>query len=134
MSTAPATLDKASILAKIQHKMAAMPKTPPEDSLLLRVLVQLMVIVGIIAMDVAAETSLSWWTIPLSIAGATWSWYHRYDRNIGVKFALAFAMVGALAYFVWHLVGSINDTRLVLAELLIQMQTIHTFDLPRRKD
>jgi transglutaminase-like putative cysteine protease len=134
MSTAPATLDKASILAKIQHKMAAMPKTPPEDSLLLRVLVQLMVIVGIIAMDVAAETSLSWWTIPLSIAGSTWSWYHRGDRNIGVKFALAFAMVGALGYFVWHLVGSINDTRLVLAELLIQMQTIHTWDLPRRKD
>jgi protein-glutamine gamma-glutamyltransferase len=60
MSTAPATLDRASIFAKIQHKMAAMPKTAPEDSLLLRVLVQLMVIVGIIAMDVAAETSLRW--------------------------------------------------------------------------
>ena len=27
-----------------------------------------------------------------------------------------------------------NDTRLVLAELLVQMQVIHTFDLPRRKD
>jgi protein-glutamine gamma-glutamyltransferase len=134
MSTAQANLPTASILAKIQHKIAATPKTPPEDSLLLRILVQLMVIVGVIAMDVAAETHLSWWTIPLSITGATWSWYHRYDRNIEVKFALAFAMVGALGYFVWHLVGSINDTRLVLAELLIQMQTIHTFDLPRRKD
>ncbi len=132
MSTA--NLPTTNILAKIQHKIAATPKTPPEDSLLLRILVQLMVIVGVIAMDVAAETNLSLWTIPLSIAGATWSWYHRYDRNIGVKFGLAFAMVGALGYFVWNLVGSINDTRLVLAELLIQMQTIHTFDLPRRKD
>ena len=111
-----------------------MPKTSPEESLLLRVLVQLMVVIGIIATDVAAETNLSLWAIPLSIIGATWSWYHRHDRNIGVKFGLALAMLGALGYFVSHLVGSLNDTRLVLAELLVQMQVIHTFDLPRRKD
>ncbi len=123
-----------SLFANIQQQMAAMPKMPPEDSLLLRILVQAMVSVGIMATDVAAETQLSWWAMPLSIAGATWSWYHRRDRNIGVKFALALAMVGALGYFVVHLVGSINDTRLVLAELLVQVQTIHTFDLPRRKD
>jgi protein-glutamine gamma-glutamyltransferase len=134
MSTSPATGSSATILSKIQQQMAAMPKIPPEDSLLLRILVQLMVIVGIIATDVAAETSLSLWAIPLSITGAIWSWYHRRQRNIGVKFALAFGMVGALGYFVWHLLGSINDTRLVLAELLVQVQTIHTFDLPRRKD
>ncbi len=111
-----------------------MPKISPEDSLLLRILVQSMVSVGILATDVAAETQMSWWAIPLSIAGATWSWYHRRDRNIGIKFALAFAMLGALGYFVSHLIGSANDTRLVLAELLVQVQTIHTFDLPRRKD
>jgi protein-glutamine gamma-glutamyltransferase len=123
-----------SILANIQQQMAAMPRIPPEDSLLLRILVQSMVSVGIMATDVAADTQLSLWAIPLSIAGATWSWYHRRDRNIGVKFGLAFAMVGALGYFVVHLLGSANDTRLVLAELLVQVQTIHTFDLPRRKD
>jgi protein-glutamine gamma-glutamyltransferase len=123
-----------SLLAKIQHQMAKMPKAPPEDSLLLRVLVQSMVVVGIIATDVAAETHLSLWAIPLSIIGATWSWYHRRGHNIGAKFGLALAMLGALGYFVAHLVGSMNDTRLVLAELLVQMQVIHTFDLPRRKD
>jgi transglutaminase-like putative cysteine protease len=123
-----------SIVGKFRQQMAAMPKTAPEDSLLLRVLVQLMVVVGIIATDVAAETQLSLWAIPLSMLGATWSWYHRHDRNIGVKFGLALAMLGALGYFIAHLVGSMNDTRLVLAELLVQMQTIHTFDLPRRKD
>jgi transglutaminase-like putative cysteine protease len=121
-------------IAKIQRQMAMMPKIAPEESLLLRVLVQSMVVVGIIATDVAAETTLSWWAIPLSIVGATWSWYHRHGRNIGAKFGLALAMLGALGYFVAHLVGSINDTRLVLAELLVQMQVIHTFDLPRRKD
>jgi transglutaminase-like putative cysteine protease len=111
-----------------------MPKTPPEDSLLLRILVQSMVVVGIIATDIAAETQLSLWAIPLSILGATWSWYHRHGRNIGAKFGLALAMLGALGYFASHLIGSVNDTRLVLAELLVQMQVIHTFDLPRRKD
>jgi protein-glutamine gamma-glutamyltransferase len=122
------------MLANIQRQMATMPRIPPEESLLLRILVQLMVVIGIIATDVAAETQMSLWAVPLSILGATWSWYHRHSRNIGAKFALALAMVGALSYFVWHLIGSINDTRLVLAELLVQMQTIHTFDLPRRKD
>jgi transglutaminase-like putative cysteine protease len=129
-----ATERSTSLLAKIQRQMAMMPKTVPEESLLLRVLVQAMVVVGIIATDVAAETNLSLWAIPLSIIGATWSWYHRHGRNIGAKFGLALAMLGALGYFVAHLVGSINDTRLVLAELLVQMQVIHTFDLPRRKD
>jgi transglutaminase-like putative cysteine protease len=114
--------------------MALRPQTVTEESLLLRVLVQSMVIVGIIATDVAAETQLSLWAIPVSLMGATWSWYHRHDRNIGMKFGLALAMLAALGYFVAHLVGSINDTRLVLAELLVQMQAIHTFDLPRRKD
>jgi transglutaminase-like putative cysteine protease len=123
-----------SSFANIQQQMAMMPRTLTEESILLRVLVQLMVVVGIIATDVAAETQMSLWAIPLSIVGATWSWYHRHGRNIGAKFGLAFAMVGALGYFVSHLVGSMNDTRLVLAELLVQMQTIHTFDLPRRKD
>jgi transglutaminase-like putative cysteine protease len=128
------TTHSSAIFAKVRQQMAAMPKTAPEDSLLLRVLVQSMVVVGIIATDVAAETQLSLWAIPLSIVGATWSWYHRYGRNIGAKFGLALAMVGALGYFVSHLIGNIHDTRLILAELLVQMQVIHTFDLPRRKD
>lgn len=123
-----------SFLTNIQQQMAALPAIAPEDSILLRVLVQAMVSVGIVATDVAAETQMSLWAIPLSMAGATWSWYHRRDRNIGMKFALALAMLGALGYFISHLLGSINDTRLVLAELLVQVQTIHTFDLPRRKD
>ncbi len=133
MSSSSATA-RNSIFAKIQQQMAMMPKTTTEESLLLRVLVQSMVVVGIIATDIAAETQMSLWAIPLSMLGATWSWYHRHGRNIGAKFGLALAMLGALGYFVANLIGSINDTRLVLAELLVQMQVIHTFDLPRRKD
>lgn len=106
----------------------------PEESILLRVLVQALVIVGIIATDLAAQTQMSVWAVPLSIAGATWSWYRRRDRNIPAKFLIAIGMLGALFLFFGNLFQQLNDTRLVLAELLILLQVLHSFDLPRRAD
>ncbi|PSB03687.1 transglutaminase TgpA family protein [Merismopedia glauca] len=105
-----------------------------EDSIWLRVLVQALVSVGIIATDVAAQTQMSLWAIPLSIIGAIWSWYRRRQKNITIKFFLAMAMIAAMAAFFKNLIGNLNDTRLVLAELLVQLQVLHSFDLPRRKD
>ena len=116
-----------------------MPKVEPENSLLLRVLVQALVVVGIIATDVAGETfgtpdSISVWAVPLSIVGGAWSWYRRRDRNIPTKFCIALGMLAALAFFLWRIREELNDTRLVLAGLLIHLQVLHSFDLPRRKD
>lgn len=95
--------------------------------------------VGIIATDVAAADAtdaigVSLWAVPLSIGGAAWSWYRRRRRNIAVKFGIAIAMLLALAIFFARLVAERNDTRIALAELLIQLQVFHSFDLPRRKD
>jgi protein-glutamine gamma-glutamyltransferase len=109
-------------------------QTQVEDSVLLRVLVQILVSVGIIATDIAAQTQMSLWAIPLSIIGAVWSWYRRRRRNITIKFFLAMAMIAAMAAFLKNLIGNLNDTRLVLAELLVQLQVLHSFDIPRRKD
>ena len=121
-----------------QRLRQKLPKTKSswtiEDSLWLRVLVQTLAIVGIIATDVAAETQISFWAVPLSIVAAIWSWYHRRKRNIGVKFLLAIGMLVALFAFFGRLFQQQNDTRLVLAELLIQVQVLHSFDLPRRQD
>ncbi|MEM1171676.1 MAG: DUF3488 and DUF4129 domain-containing transglutaminase family protein [Cyanobacteria bacterium P01_H01_bin.35] len=127
------------ILGPLWRQIEAAPKPVPEDSILLRVMVQALVIVGIIAVDVAAgvatdELPLTFWAAPLSIIGAIWSWYNRYKRNVPAKFCLAIGMLLALAAFLSRLVGELNDTRLVLAELLIQLQVLHSFDLPRRKD
>ncbi|PSB33604.1 transglutaminase TgpA family protein [Stenomitos frigidus] len=110
--------------------------TPPdvEESLLLRVLVQALVLVGIAATDVAASTGMSFWAVPLSLMGAFWSWQHRHKRNTAAKFCIAIGMLLALAAFFVGLRGELNDTRLVLAELLVQLQVLHSFDLPRRKD
>lgn len=116
------------------QRMNMMPVAVAENSILLRVLVQALVIVGIIATDIAAETQMSFWAIPLSMVGATWSWYRRRDRNIALKFLLAMGMLLAMGLFFGNILAQSNDTRLTLAELLIQLQVLHSFDIPRRKD
>ena len=105
-----------------------------EESILLRVLVQALVVVGIIATDIAARTQVSFWAIPLSIIAAIWSWYSRRQRNLTAKLLIAVGMLLAMTAFFGNLFGSLHDSRLVLAELLIQLQVLHSFDLPRRKD
>jgi transglutaminase-like putative cysteine protease len=121
---------------QLRSRLKSLPASEPEDSVLFRVLTQALVSLGILATDIAAETHLSVWAIPLSMAGAAWSWYGRRKRNIPTKFLLAIAMLGVLGAFFSRLLssGQLNDTRLLLAEFLIQIQVLHSFDLPRRKD
>lgn len=127
-------LRRLPVFSQLWQRLQAMPVQETENSIWLRVLVQGLVIVGIVATDIAAETQTSFWAVPLSIVGATWSWYHRRDRNIAVKFLLAIGMLLAMGVFFGNLLAQLNDTRLILAELLIQLQVLHSFDLPRRKD
>jgi protein-glutamine gamma-glutamyltransferase len=105
-----------------------------EDSVWLRIFVQSLVSVGILATDIAATTQNGFWAIPLSIVGATWSWYCRRRRNVVAKFGIAFGMLGVLGVFLSQLLSNAGDSRLLLAGLLIQLQVLHTFDMPRRKD
>lgn len=135
-------LGRMSVLSQLWQRLQAMPPPQTENSLWLRVLVQALVIVGIIATDITttvysdqqAQIPISLWAVPLSIVGATWSWYRRRDRNIAVKFFLAIGMLLAMGVFFRNLLANLNDTRLALAQLLIQVQVLHSFDLPRRKD
>ncbi len=137
-SSTPALLN-LPVLKQIWLRLEEQPRPEPEDSLLLRILVQALVTVGILATDLAAADSadtlrISLWAVPVSALGATWSWYQRRKRNIPVKFCIAIAMLIALGVFFVRLWGERNDTRLALATLLIHLQVFHSFDLPRRKD
>lgn len=110
-----------------------------EDSIVLRVLVQVLVTLGISSVAIAAAgvTDTSTWNllaIPLSAVGAFFSWRRRRYRNVAIKFFIAIGMLIALAAFFNRLIEQPGDTRIVLAELLIQLQVLHSFDLPRRKD
>lgn len=120
----------------IIEQIKSFPPPKTEESILLRILVQTMVIIGIIATDVAArgESMMSLWAIPLSILGAVISWRRRKKKNISLKFGLAIAMIVTLVIFLGNLLESLLDNRLVLAEFLVQLQVLHSFDLPRRKD
>ncbi|MBD2580390.1 transglutaminaseTgpA domain-containing protein [Oscillatoria sp. FACHB-1406] len=119
---------------QLQQRLASLPPLETEESIVLRAMVQLLVAVGIVATDVAGGTWMSLWAIPLSLVGGVWSWRNRRKRNIAAKFFIAIGMLIALAAFFIKLFENLNDTRLVLAELLIQLQIFHSFDLPRRKD
>jgi protein-glutamine gamma-glutamyltransferase len=124
------------IPAPIASRLRATSPLPPEDSLLLRLLAQGLVSIGILATDLVVETHMGWWAVPLSFLGAAWSWRQRRSANIAVKFLLAIGMLLALVAFFSNLVAGqqMNDTRLALVSLLIQVQVLHSFDLPRRKD
>jgi transglutaminase-like putative cysteine protease len=127
------------LLRQIWQRIQSQPLPEPEDSIPLRVLVQGLVTVGIVAIDVAAADStdtigLSLWAVPVSTVGAVWSTYRRRKRNIPVKFCIAIGMLLALALFFMRIWVERNDTRIALATLLIHLQVFHSFDTPRRKD
>lgn len=121
-------------LARLQQRLSELPTPETEDSLLFRLLVQVLVAIGIIATDVVAGSWTSVWAVPASFAGAAWSWRQRRERNIAVKFLIAIGMLVALFAFFGRLINDLGDTRLALAQLLIHLQVLHSFDLPRRKD
>ncbi len=132
---------KPKSFADLVAQLRNFPKPQSEDSVLLRALVQLLVVVGIIATDVASEGNMIWFgwpisvlAVPLTLLGGVWSWQNRQKANVGAKFFIAIGMLGMLLLFFRNLYANLNDTRLVLAELLIQLQILHSFDLPRRKD
>ncbi|MEO0409927.1 MAG: transglutaminaseTgpA domain-containing protein, partial [Cyanobacteria bacterium P01_A01_bin.135] len=111
----------------------------PEHSLRLRLYVQALVSVGIIATDVTSADAadalgISFWAVPLGVVGALWSWRTRHRPRRYVQGAIAVGMVAALVVFLSEIATGQADTRLALAALLIHLQVLHSFDLPRRKD
>lgn len=131
---ATTTIKPIPTFKQLWKRIETSPPPVVEESIWLRILVQTLVILGIIATDIASGQYMSVWAIPLSIVGAIWSWRRRRHRNIMLKFLLALGMILVLFFFFGNLLASLNDTRLVLAQLLIQLQVLHSFDLPRRKD
>ena len=84
----------SSLYQQFRQQIKSAPPVKTEESVIFRTLVQCLVIVGIIATDIAARTQMSFWAIPLSIIGGVWSWNRRQHRNITLKFFLAIAMLG----------------------------------------
>lgn len=134
-----ASAPKLPVWQRLRNQLKNQLPPEPEESIPLRILVQALVTVGILATDLAAADSadslnISIWAVPASWVGALWSWRQRRRSNWAVQFCIALAMLVALGLFFTRLWGERNDTRLALATLLIHLQVLHSFDLPRRKD
>ncbi|PIQ24734.1 hypothetical protein COW36_23450 [bacterium (Candidatus Blackallbacteria) CG17_big_fil_post_rev_8_21_14_2_50_48_46] len=107
-----------------------------EDALLPRLLVFLTVAVAIFATTYCAMSpgSLSLTALLVTFLGSWLSWHRRRAKNWWIKLILALLMMVALANFMLEISQNIFDARIPLAHLLIWLQVLHSFDLPRRKD
>lgn len=107
-----------------------------EHSLTLRILVLLTISVALIATAYATESSPLRPAFALVASGiGTWvSWRRREAKNWWIKVILALLMLVALANFLYEIRDNPFDARIPLANLLIWLQVLHSFDLPRRKD
>jgi protein-glutamine gamma-glutamyltransferase len=69
-------------------------------------------------------------------AGFAWSWRQRTSSNYAAKALISVLAVGALWLFFADLlqVQSVDDARLPLTRLFLQIQVLHALDLPQRRD
>ena len=131
------------MLAKATDPLSRIdPLSKIEDSYELRgiVLISLLISLGLLATaewELLGEPELLRRTLSLGLLflpGYTYSYLMRYRSSWLVKLLLAVLMIGALLNFFRELAYSSFDPRIPLANLLIELQVLHSFDLPRRKD
>lgn len=75
-----------------------------------------------------------WLPALVTAAGSTWSHVRRGKSNFWLKWVLAGGMLYVLFQALDNLVRATMDPRLALAQLLLWLQTLNSFDLPRRKN
>lgn len=106
-----------------------------EDSLLLRIVTFATVALGI---AVAAGTTGLGGPLAVGLAGITagytFSWFRRRYSNWWMKIFLSAGMIAAGYVYVSQMFFTIRDHIVVLTEMMLYLQVLHSFDLPRRKD
>lgn len=107
-----------------------------EDSFVLRLLsfLTVTVAIGATVQSTESEPLLGISAVLLSGLGFWISWQRRRSKNWWIKIILALSMLAALANFFYGIQENPYDARIPLAHLLIWLQTLHSYDLPRRKD
>ncbi|PMQ01686.1 MAG: transglutaminase [Dictyoglomus sp. NZ13-RE01] len=107
-----------------------------EDSLVLRLSILYMTIVSLISSWYFLELSIDYisFVIFLTTIGFLFSYKNRYKSNIILKLLMTFLMLYFLREFFRNLLSQPYDPRIPLAVFLINLNTIHSFDLPTRID
>ncbi len=107
-----------------------------EDSVIYRVIVTITVLIGIASTVLVSEDGflLSISTMILTMIGSYVSYTRRYSKNWWIKLTLSLVMILTFVDFIRNVLLNPYDARIPLANLLIWLQVLHSFDLPRRKD
>ncbi len=110
-------------------------KKPPEESIPFRLATLLTVMSGILAiLHEEGWPAFTWLTVAATVAGFVLSYRRRTHTNWVIKIFLSLFMLVAFVRFLFDLSESANDPRVPLANLLLWLQTLHSYDLPGRRD
>lgn len=109
---------------------------PPEHSVPFRISVLVMVLVAIVTtlMQQFEWPSWGWQVLAGTIAGFWVSYLRREKNNWWIKLIIAALMIWAFYDFFRNLLLNVYDPRIPLTSFLIWLQTLHSFDLPSRRD
>lgn len=108
---------------------------PPEHSIPFRIATLASVLCGILAILHEEQwPPFSLLVIVATLAGSGWSYLRRATSNWLIKLFLSLIMLYALYDFLINLALTPYDPRVPLANLLLWLQTLHSFDLPARRD
>lgn len=122
------------MLSKLLKKLKSHKKLP-EDSIPFRLFVFLSVMTGITAVVSRLEwPDYSPYVIAGTLIGFYISYIRRYEKNLLLKIILSFLMIYSFVDFIGNLRANPYEPRVPLATLLLWLQTLHSFDLPTRKD
>lgn len=106
-----------------------------EGSAALRLWTSLCVLVSVFAITAHEDFGAVRYTMAgLVSAGFLLSWYRRRRRNVWVKLALTAGCLWAAWAFLRALTVDPFHTSIPLTVFLLWLQTLHSFDLPRRRD
>jgi transglutaminase-like putative cysteine protease len=107
-----------------------------ENSIEFRVVITITVIIGILSTFLIEEDNffIPSVSIFLTLFGSYVSNVRKNKKNWWIKLILSLFMLVAFANFLREAISNPYDPRVPLTNLLIWLQVLHSFDLPRRKD
>lgn len=110
-------------------------KAPAENSRVFRGAVLATVMLGLVCVSHQLEwPPYTFFAMAMTVLGYFYSYHRREHNNWAMKAVLSVVMVLILARFLTSLPRHLSDPRIPLAELLVWLQTAHSWDVPARKD
>lgn len=125
--------DKKTIIERWREWIP--PKDPPENSIPFRISVFILVSIGILtASQYSSSLSSGLTAVGIMAVGFVVSWYRREKNNWHIKTVMAILLLTLLFRYLEELMGNPFDTRLTLANLLINLSALHSYDIPARRN